>query len=150
MDDAPLKDLLTRRAALVLAASAASPLLAQKAEKSAGRPVVHFEIGCRDRARSGEFYAKLFGWQITEAGPASNIQAAGPQGIPGHLTALGHEPEHYTMFYVDVEDVKAALDQAVALGGRKVVGPVTLPTGAFAWFTDPDGNMIGLLKSAKP
>ena len=115
-----------------------------------GRPVVHFEIGCRDRAKTGDFYSKLFGWQITAAGTASNIQTGSPQGISGHITSLGHEPEHYTMFYVDVEDVQAALDKARELGGKPIVGPIAIPTGTFAWFADPDGNMIGLLKPAKP
>jgi hypothetical protein len=142
------KNMLTRRSALWLAA-AAPQLLGQRGEKSMGRPVVHFEIGCRDRAKAGDFYAKLFGWEITAAGPASNIQTGSPQGIPGHITSLGHEPEHYTMFYVDVEDVQAALDQATELGGKKLVGPIAIPTGTFAWFADPDGNMIGLLKPAK-
>jgi len=115
-----------------------------------GRPVIHFEIGCRDRARTGDFYSRLFGWQITSAGPASNIQTGSAQGISGHITSLGHEPEHYTIFYVEVEDVKAALDQAAELGGKTLVGPIAIPTGTFAWFADPDGNTIGLLKPAKP
>jgi predicted enzyme related to lactoylglutathione lyase len=149
MRHAQSKDLLTRRSALLLAA-AAPQLLAQGREKSMGRPVVHFEIGCRDRAKTGDFYSKLFGWQITVAGPASNIETGSPQGIPGHITALGHEPQHYTMFYVDVEDVQAALDKATELGGKKLVGPIAIPTGAFAWFADPDGNIIGLLEPAKP
>jgi hypothetical protein len=140
---------LTRRSALVLAA-AAPQLLAQKGEEPMGRPVVHFEIGCRDRAKTGDFYSKLFGWQITAAGPASNIQTGSPQGISGHITSLGHEPEHYTMFYVDVEDVQAALDKAKELGGRAIVGPIKIPTGTFAWFADPDGNTIGLLQAPKP
>ena len=140
------RDMLTRRSALLLAA-AATQLLGQKGEKFMGRPVVHFEIGCRDRAKTGDFYAKLFGWQITAAGPASNIETG--SGISGHITSLGHEPEHYTMFYVDVEDVQAALDKAVELGGKKVVGPITIPTGTFAWFADPDGNTIGLLKTTR-
>jgi len=115
-----------------------------------GRPVVHFEIGCRNRARTGDFYSKLFGWQITAADPASSIQTGSPQGISGHITSLGHEPEHYTMFYVDVEDVQVALDKAAELGGKSVVGPITIPAGTFAWFADPDGNTIGLLKHARP
>jgi len=143
------EDMLTRRSALLLAA-AAPQLLGQRGEKSMGRPVVHFEIGCRDRARTGDFYSKLFGWQITAAGPASNIQTGSPQGISGHITSLGHEPEHYTMFYVDVEDVQAALDKAAELGGKTLVGPITIPAGTFAWFADPDGNTIGLLKAPKP
>jgi uncharacterized protein len=113
-----------------------------------GRPVVHFEIGCRDRGKSGDFYSKLFDWKITAAGPASNIDTGSPKGISGHITSLGHEPEHYTMFYVEVEDVQAALDKAAALGGTTLVGPIAIPAGTFAWFADPDGNTIGLIKSA--
>ena len=149
MDDLQSKEMLTRRAALLLAA-AAPQLLGQSGQKTTGRPVVHFEIGCRDRAKTGDFYSKLFGWHVTDAGPASNIETGSPQGIPGHITSLGHEPEHYTIFYVDVDDVQLALDQAVQLGGKKVVGPIKFPTGTFAWFTDPEGNMIGLLKPARP
>ncbi len=148
MDNHQSKDALTRRAALMLAA-AAPQLLGQSGAKSMGRPVVHFEIGCRAQARTGDFYSKLFGWRITAAGPASNIQTGSPLGIPGHITALGHEPEHYAMFYVDVEDVQASLDKAVELGGKKLVGPIRIPAGTFAWFADPEGNMIGLLKPAK-
>lgn len=112
-----------------------------------GRPVVHFEIGCRDQAKTGEYYSKLFGWQVTNAGPAAMIQTGSPNGIPGHITALGHEPQNYTIFYVEVDDIQAALDKAVELGGKKLVGPVPIPTGFFAWFSDPEGNMIGLLQN---
>ena len=115
-----------------------------------GRPVVHFEIGCRDLSKTGDFYSKLFGWQIPSASPATDIQTGSAQGIQGHMTALGHEPHHYTIFYVDVEDVQAALNQAVQLGGKKLVGPIKTPTGTFAWFADPEGNMIGLWKTVQP
>jgi uncharacterized protein len=27
-----------------------------------------------------------------------------------------------------------------------LVPPVEIPTGTFAWFSDPEGNMIGLFK----
>jgi predicted enzyme related to lactoylglutathione lyase len=74
----------------------------------------------------------------------------GGSGAAVARTKLGHKPEHYTMFYVDVEDVKAALDKATELGGKTLVGPIAIPTGTFAWFADPDGNAIGLLKQAKP
>lgn len=82
-----------------------------------GRPVVHFEIGCRDSA-----------------------------GVAGHITALGHEPHHYTIFYVDVEDVAAALKKAESLGGKTLVPPVDIPTGTFAWLQNPEGNTVGLWK----
>ena len=109
-----------------------------------GHPVVHFEIGCKDSAKTQEFYAKLFGWKITQAGPAAMIDAGG--GPTGHITALGHEPLHYTIFYVQVENVQKYLDQAQLLGGKTLVPPMDIPTGTFAWMQDPQGNTIGLWK----
>jgi predicted enzyme related to lactoylglutathione lyase len=129
-------------------AAAATQLLGQTGEKTMGRPVVHFEIGCRDRAKTAQFFSNLFGWQMQPSGPATNIDTASTNGIAGHLTSLGHEPEHYTIFYVDVDDVQAYLDKAKELGGKALVGPITIPAGTFAWFSDIDGNTIGLLKRA--
>jgi predicted enzyme related to lactoylglutathione lyase len=70
-------------------------------------------------------------------------------GIGGHITALGHEPSHYTIFYVEVDDVQAYLDKAERLGGKVLVPPVDIRTGTFAWMGDPDGNTIGLWKTKK-
>ena len=110
-------------------------------------PVVFFEIGCRDRAKTEKFFGDLFGWNIQPKGPASAIDTASSKGIQGHINSLGHEPQHYTMFYVEVEDVQPYLDKAVALGGKVLVPPIKIPAGTFAWFADIDGNMVGLLKS---
>jgi uncharacterized protein len=107
-------------------------------------PGVHFEIGCTDSAKAQDFYAKLFGWKITEAGPAPIIDAGG--GPTGHITQLGHEPHHYTIFYVQVEDVKKYLEHAQRLGGGALVPPTDIPTGTFAWMQDPAGNTVGLWK----
>ncbi len=108
-------------------------------------PVVHFEIGCRDIAKTGKFFGELFGWNIGP-GPAPAIDTGGAGDLSGHITALGHEPQHYTIFYVEVDDVQAALDKAASLGGKMLVPPIKIPTGTFAWFADPEGNTIGLLK----
>jgi len=111
-----------------------------------GRGVVHFEIGCRDMQKTQEFYARMFDWKISPMGPAAMI---GPEGggIGGHITALGHEPHHYTIFYVDVENVAEALKKAESLGGKTLVPPVEIPTGTFAWMQDPEGNTVGLWKA---
>lgn len=116
--------------------------------KKIGKPVVHFEIGCRDSAKTQAFYSKLFDWDITQTGPAAVINT-GSEGIGGHITALGHEPNNYVTVYVQVEDAQAYLDKAIALGGKVVVPPVTIPTGKFAWLSDPDGNIIGLIQPKK-
>jgi len=111
-----------------------------------GQPVVHFEIGCKDSAKTQEFFAKLFDWKITAAGPAAMIDTGAGRGIQGHITSLGHEPHNYVTFYVEVDDINAYLAKAQELGGKKIVGPVEIPTGSFAWMTDPEGNVIGLFK----
>lgn len=109
-------------------------------------PVVHFEIGCRDSAKTQEFYKKLFDWKISDMGSAAMI-AADSGGIDGHITALGHEPQHYTIFYVAVDDVAAFLEKAKSLGAKTLVPPIDIPTGTFAWMQDPEGNTVGLWKN---
>jgi uncharacterized protein len=111
-----------------------------------GQPVVHFEIGCRDSAKTAAFFSQLFGWQTQAMGPATMINTGASSGIHGHISSLGHEPHNYTTFYVQVDDVQAYLDKAVALGGKTVVPPVEIPTGTFAWLADIEGNTIGLWK----
>ena len=111
-----------------------------------GQPVVHFEIGCRDVSKTASFFSKLFGWETQAMGPAAMINTGAGSGIQGHISSLGHEPHNYTTFYVQVDDVQAYLDKAAALGGKTVVPPVEIPTGTFAWFSDLEGNTIGLWK----
>jgi predicted enzyme related to lactoylglutathione lyase len=111
-----------------------------------GQPVVHFEIGCRDSGKTAAFFAQLFGWDMQAMGPATMVNTGSTAGIQGHISALGHEPHHYTTFYVQVDDVQAYLDKAASLGGKTLVPPVEIPTGTFAWLSDLDGNTIGLWK----
>jgi predicted enzyme related to lactoylglutathione lyase len=113
-----------------------------------GRPVVHFEIGCKDKTKTADFYAQLFDWKISDMGPAAMI-AADAGGIAGHITSLGHEPHHYTIFYVDVDDVGAYLQKANALGAKTLLPPIDIPTGPFAWMQDSEGNTVGLWKPKK-
>jgi len=110
-----------------------------------GCPVVHFEIGCRDRARIETFYRRLFDWNINPMG----VVDSSPSGIGGHINALGHEPHNYTTFYIEVNDVAAYLEKAGGLGGRTLVGPIEIPNGTFAWMADPEGNVVGLWKSKR-
>jgi predicted enzyme related to lactoylglutathione lyase len=109
-------------------------------------PVVHFEIGCQNNEKTANYFSQLFGWKMQAMGPATMIDTGSGSGIQGHITALGHEPQRYTIFYVQVDDVHAFLDKAGKLGGKTLVPPVEIPTGSFAWFADPEGNTIGLWK----
>lgn len=109
-------------------------------------PVVHFEIGCDDTARTQKFFSDLFGWQMRADGPAIMIQTGAKEGINGHITSLGHEPRRFVTFYVQVDDVNAYLARAQSLGGKTLVPPVDIPQGTFAWISDPEGNTVGLWK----
>lgn len=114
-----------------------------------GQPVVHFEIGCRNSQKTQEFFSKLFGWQMEAAGPATMISTGANEGIQGHISALGHEPHNYVTIYVQVNDLQAYLTDASKLGGKTLVPPTEIPgMGSFAWLADPDGNIIGLWKTA--
>ncbi len=108
-------------------------------------PVVHFEIGCKNKAATSAFYAAAFGWKI-EDGPAGMIDTGSSEGVQGHVAALGHEPHQFTHFYVQTDDVAESLKQIEALGGKTLVPPVPIPSGTFAWFADPEGNTVGLWK----
>jgi predicted enzyme related to lactoylglutathione lyase len=110
-----------------------------------GHPVVHFEIGCKDKERTSAFYQKVFGWKI-DPGPAGAIDTGSTEGIAGHVAALGHEPHQFTHFYIQTDDVAASLKQVEAEGGKTVVPAVEIPTGTFAWFADVEGNVVGLWK----
>jgi predicted enzyme related to lactoylglutathione lyase len=109
-------------------------------------PVVFFEFGCQDSQATVEFYSALFDWKIAPTPMGGQIDPG--EGIPGQITSLGHEPHQYTTFYVQVDDVAASIEQVRNLGGKLIVGPVPIPTGTFAWISDPGGNTIGLWKPA--
>jgi len=106
--------------------------------------ICHFEIGCRDKEATKQFFGKLFDWTMEEMGPATMIRTGAEVG--GHIASLGHEPHNYTVFYVKVDDVKASLEKANALGGKTLVPPVEIPSGVFAWLADPEGNTIGVFQ----
>jgi predicted enzyme related to lactoylglutathione lyase len=84
-------------------------------------PVVHFEIGCRDPARTSAFYAELFGWKGEPYGPAVMFAKTGEGGIGGHVNSLSHEPHTYITIYAQVDNLPAHLDKAARLGGRTIV-----------------------------
>jgi len=115
-----------------------------------GQPVVHFQIGCKDKSATTEFYTQLFDWQI-DSSPAgyitTNPPAGAPPNITGTIASLGHEPHQYVMVYVGVDDIPAYIKRAQELGGALLVPEVPIPTGSFAWIADPGGNIVGLFKA---
>jgi uncharacterized protein len=121
-----------------------------------GQPVVHFEVLAKDGDKLKSYYAELFGWQIDSNNPMGygivdregNVNADGV-GIGG---GIGPAPEGYdghVTFYVEVPDVEAALANAERLGGTRMMGPDQVMEGLeIGLFNDPEGHLIGLVKSA--
>ncbi len=108
-------------------------------------PVVHFEIRSADPDASRQFYAELSGWTFPEGGfPGYTYVETGVDGaIPGGISPLqGGEP--IVTFFVGVADVAAALNMAVANGG-KIVQPATDAPGVrFGLLADPSGQVVGV------
>ena len=121
-----------------------------------GRPVVHFEVIGKDGGKLQSYYAELFGWQINAENPMSYGIVAregntNPDGV-GIGGGIGTGPEGYAghvTFYVEVPDVEAALAKAESLGGTRMMGPERIMDGVeLGQFTDPEGHLVGLVKSA--
>jgi len=95
-----------------------------------------------------DFYSQMFDWTMREEANGLHVRTGGDVG--GHINALGHEPHNYTIFYIMVDEVGAALARAESLGGKKLVGPIPLPNDTeFGWFSDPEGNTIGVYAERK-
>jgi len=110
-------------------------------------PVVHFEIGCHEGETTREFFAQLFGWEISGRDEGMVVDTGGVGAISGHIVELAPEWGNYVTVYVEVEDLEGYLQKAGELGGKTLVPPVTLPgQGSFAWLAAPEGNVVGIWK----
>jgi len=109
-------------------------------------PVIHFEVAGKDGPALQEFYRSVFDWTIDANNPMKYgiIASSGEGGIGGGVTA-SQDGSTMVTFYVQVDDLQAALDKAEAAGGKTVMPPMDIPGGPkIAMFTDPEGNTIGL------
>jgi hypothetical protein len=101
-------------------------------------------------AQLQKFYAEMFDWKIDSSNPMGyglvDTDSDG-QGIGGGVTANENGPS--VTIYVEVPDLDAALARVATLGGKTVMEPTVIPDMVtFAVFADPEGNMIGMVKSA--
>jgi uncharacterized protein len=121
-----------------------------------GNAVVHFEVTGRDGEEAQRFYAGLFDWEIDADNAMGygivNREANLDQGIGigGGISGTMDGGEPYVTFYVSVDDVEAALQEAESLGGSRVMDPMQVPDGPeIAQFKDPDGNLVGLVRTQR-
>ena len=121
--------------------------------------VVHFEIPFDDAERARSFYREVFGWQIQSVpefdynfvttGPADeNGMPAEPGYIGGGM--MSRQPQvSMPVITIEVDDVDAAMAAVEKHGGRRVGENVPVgEMGIAAYFTDSEGNLMGLWQSA--
>jgi predicted enzyme related to lactoylglutathione lyase len=111
-------------------------------------PVVHFEIIGADGSALQSFYGDLFGWKINADNPMNyGIVEKEGGGIGGGIGPSMDGSTRVTV-YVLADDLQAALDKAEQLGGKTVMPITEIPnTATFALFSDPSGNIVGVVKS---
>jgi predicted enzyme related to lactoylglutathione lyase len=104
--------------------------------------VNYFEIGSGDPGAARSFYGSLFDWTFGELSPAGYRTVDGDKGGLWDTTSLGGNA--WAIFYVQVDDVKAAIAQAESLGASVAVPFVDNGDIEFAHLLDPQGNRFGV------
>ncbi len=110
------------------------------------------DLSTPDRAGAIKFYSKVFGWKVQIqdfsgnayyllklAGKRAGLGGIWPQPLPGS------DPAWFT--YCVVKSCARTVTQAKRLGGKVVLGPITVPkTCTFAIIEDPQGAAFGALQ----
>jgi len=115
--------------------------------------VTHFEIPSDNPEKSVEFYAKTFGWKMNRWGDYEYwLATTGDNDKPGINGAImkKRDPKQPVVNSINVADIDASIKAIEANGGKIVVPKSTIPSvGHLAYFTDPDGNIFGVMQEDK-
>jgi uncharacterized protein len=122
--------------------------------------VVHFEIPADDRERAKEFYRSAFDWELDDADMGDgNIYTSlittpfdqqtrlptEPGAINGGLFVRSPDAPSTPVITIGVDAIDESLKKVEAGGGSVVQPRTEIPNlGAFAYFKDTEGNVIGL------
>lgn len=114
----------------------------------AGRVGWH-ELHAADWRKAFTFYGELFGWQRADAEidptDAYQLFSAGGQTIGGMFTKRPTDPVPYWLFYIEVDDIDAAMERVKTAGGQIFEGPLEMPGGSWiARCRDPQGAAFAL------
>ena len=110
-----------------------------------GCPVTQFQIVAKDPDKVTEFYSKLFGWTIdTDNAMGYRVVNTGSEsGIQGGIWPSPPEGHALVQLFIEVENVKATIEQATQLGAKVIIPPQTLPDGdEMALVLDPEGICV--------
>ena len=125
--------------------------------------VVHFEVPARDIKRAKAFYSHVFGWKTNESMMPSGdtytslmttemderMRPKSPGAINGGMMQL-REPYTGPVVTIQVDDITSALKMVDASGGKTVVKRTEMGQyGAYGYFKDTEGNLMGLFEAPK-
>lgn len=121
--------------------------------------VVHFEIPVDDAARAKEFYRSIFDWQLNDMDMGGgnvyttvtttpideqSLIPTEPGAINGGMMSRSSETP-VPVITIGVDAIDDALKKIEAGGGSVVQQRTEIPDmGAFAYFKDSEGNVVGL------
>jgi predicted enzyme related to lactoylglutathione lyase len=121
--------------------------------------VVHFEIPADDVERAKDFYGSIFGWELqtmqmgqgeyttvkTTAVDEQTQMPTEPGAINGGMMQRDPSVTTAPVITIDVAGIDDALKQIEDQGGSVITPRTPIPgMGAFAYFKDPEGNVLGL------
>lgn len=120
--------------------------------------VVHFEVPYDDADRARSFYADVFGWAIqpvpefeynfVQTGPIDDAGMPTGPGFIGGGMFQRQEPIGKPVITIEVDDMAASLAAITAHGGAAIGEPQQVgDMGISAYFTDSEGNLMGLWQS---
>jgi predicted enzyme related to lactoylglutathione lyase len=125
--------------------------------------VVHFEIPADDLGRAKEFYGSVFDWQLQDVDMGGGQTYTTVMTVPiddnqmptepgaingGMMTRSAATPS--PVITVGVASIDDALKRVEAAGGGVVTPKTDIPgMGAFAYFKDSEGNVLGVWESAQ-
>jgi uncharacterized protein len=112
--------------------------------------VVHFEIPADDVERAKSFYGSVFDWELQTVPMGEGEYTTVKTAAVDEQTQMQRDPGISTapVITISVDGIDDALKQIEDKGGSTVVARTPIPgMGAFAYFKDSEGNVLGLWES---
>jgi len=120
--------------------------------------VVHFEITIDDQERAKEFYSSVFDWDLMDNDMGNGVSYTTATTVPIDDKMMPKEPGAINggftgksketpspVITIGVDSIDDTLKKVEAGGGKIVTPRTPIPDmGAFAYFTDSEGNTMGL------
>ena len=107
------------------------------------------ELATTDNGAAFAFYSEVFGWEklgSMDMGPMGTYEifGKGERQLGGMFNKPKEMPMVAWLYYIQVDDLDAAIGRATNHGARLVNGPMDVPGGRVAQFTDPQGAFFAL------